>query len=167
MTDLIAYYKSCHAIAKDTLRRYGCNGDLFEDLYHEAFCTLMIKQSKGYKDIPINLKFIIGMCKNLWLKELRRLRKFEDSDDFEQYESGSEEFAFEDEKAALLHRQFENLPATCREVLKLHFEGYSEEMISEKLNLGGSRVAKNKKYYCRDKLLELMVNDPTYSELHG
>jgi DNA-binding CsgD family transcriptional regulator len=101
----------------------------------------------------------------LWFKEYRRLRTFELFDLMDEFQAM--ETDTKTERDILLMQNLQYLSASCREVMALILLGCSEEKISETLNLGGARVAKNKKYYCKERLKDLILIDPLFEELYG
>jgi DNA-directed RNA polymerase specialized sigma24 family protein len=165
LVDLNKLYSQYHSSAKSQLRKWGCNSDIFEELYQQAFFILAEMQETKDAGDTYTLWYVIQMCKNLWFHEQRRQRKHELTDGLDQYQYMEAET--NDGLIFLLVYHMKNLSESCREILKLYSRGYSEEEISQSLNLNGPKNANNKKLYCKEKLRNMIQNDPLYKELNG
>jgi DNA-directed RNA polymerase specialized sigma24 family protein len=100
----------------------------------------------------------------MWFNRQKRLKVFEMLDGMDTYLY--EETVTEDVNQRLFVRHLKRLSESCREVLTLYSLGYSEEEISEALSLGGVKVARNKKYCCKEKLRKMIINDPLFKEIN-
>jgi DNA-directed RNA polymerase specialized sigma24 family protein len=147
------------------MRKYGCESFAFDDLYQEAFSIMAEKKRTCRTEISYPYSYVIHTCKYLWFKEKRSRGIYELMDCMDDFAAVESNINYE--KALLLNRNMHFLSATCKEVLALYVNGYSEEKISEMLNLGSSKAAKNKKYYCKERLKDLILIDPLFEELYG
>jgi RNA polymerase sigma factor (sigma-70 family) len=178
-------YKQYYYPAKNVLRKYGCNGTIFEDLYQEAFIILVDKQKTAGIELKSQQTYITQICKNKWFKERKRMMIYEPLEEYEEFEEleGLEETGEkgesmkkqmfyideenkEDNLIELLLKHLKNMSAVCQEVLNLYSLGHSEKKISNILNLDDPRAVKNKKYYCKLKLKTMIMNDPLFTEIH-
>jgi len=70
------------------------------------------------------------------------------------------------ERHRLFHRAFRQLGDDCRRLLELSFEGESPESIMVKLGIASNDYFRRRKYLCKEKLVRLVQNDPTFEELN-
>ena len=71
------------------------------------------------------------------------------------------------EMRQLLLKHLKNLSSTCREILTLYGLGYSENKIGCILKLGDRTAVKNKKYYCKETLRKMILNNPLFKVIYG
>ena len=165
MKDLNNLYNKYYATVKSELRKWGCNSFVIDDIIHEAFIIFM-KDPKISGRVNRNTRgYLIQMCKHIWIQELRKQSIYEYTDRMDEYpDAGSEKSG---SRMYLLIKHLNLLSETCRDVLILFSLNYSEQKISKILNLGSVKAAKNKKYYCKEKLQRMIKSDPLYSEING
>lgn len=147
------------------MRKTGCSSFFFDDLYHEAFALLLSREKDGQEAVRFPYTYIIRTCKNLWIKEQKRQSVHILQDIMDHYQCREEESR--SDIICLLVNHVKKLSVGCRQILILYSLGYSEDKISKTLNLGSKKAAKNKKYYCKEKLYNMMINDPQFEELYG
>jgi RNA polymerase sigma factor (sigma-70 family) len=154
-----------YASAKTELRRWGCNSVLFEDIYQEAVSGLIERQKNGDTEIRVPGTYLRQMCRNLWFRERKRQQKLdltEDMDSFSYQEVEGNKWM-----SVLLRKHLKKLSPTCREMLVLFSFNYSEQRISELMNLPGTKAVNNKKQYCKDLLRDMIIVDPLFKEMNG
>jgi DNA-directed RNA polymerase specialized sigma24 family protein len=165
VVDLNKIYRHYYSSAKSQLRKWGCKGDIFEELYQQTFFILVEMQETGKASSTYSLGYVTQICKNLWFKEQKRRRIYNLIDEFDQIQyleaESSKGLIF------LLVFHMKSLSSSCREILTLYSHGYSEEKISAALKLRGPKTVNNKKLYCKEKLRNMILNDPLYKELNG
>ena len=164
------------------MRKWGCNSSVFEDIFHEAFIIFLEKQKTYGNEKWPQQAYITRICKNKWFKERERLniyepleeyKEFEEIEESEESEESMKKELFyydednkEDNLIELLLKHLKNMSAVCQEVLNLYSLGHSEKKISTILNLDDPRVVKNKKYYCKEKLRSMVMNDPIFDDIN-
>ena len=157
-------YNQYYSSVKSLLRKLGCPGSFFEDMYQESLHILLEKEKNSSLEIS-NLKtYITIMCTNLWFKEKKRLEvqdMLDGYDFFNDQDKGPHEG-----KLFLVSKHMENLSEDCREILTLYMHNHSEAEISIRLNMAGSKAVNNKKKYCKDKLRKMVMNDPLLEEVY-
>jgi DNA-directed RNA polymerase specialized sigma24 family protein len=158
-------YQGVYATAKNELRKSGCSSQHFDDIFQDVLIILLEKQKTAGLKMRNTQSYITQMCKYLWFKERKRQDNHEMLNESEL--SGDPEPSTGNELQQLLAKHLKNLSSTCRKVLILYSQGYSENKIGSVLNLGDRNAVKNKKYYCKETLRNLIMNDPEFKEIHG
>jgi RNA polymerase sigma factor (sigma-70 family) len=158
-------YSQYYFAARKKLRKWKCTGIAFDDIYHEAFIILLEKQGSPDTKIRDPETYITQVCKFLWFKEQRKMDLHEGMEKIDPDDYPNE--VADDSRLVLLLKHMKNLPSTCQEVLTLYAQGYSEEKISDIMKLGGAKAVKNRKYYCKEKLRNMIMNDPLFEEIYG
>lgn len=114
--------------------------------------------------------YLFSICNGLWLKELRKNKRFTDFDAEEnQHESLVEEITplhyFNAEQLAdEVNFLLEKLGNACKVVLKLWASHFSMTEISTQMGYKNSQIAMNKKNRCMTKLKEITKENAVYSE---
>ncbi len=88
---------------------------------------------------------ITQMFKYLWFKERKKQDNHEMLNESEL--SADPEPSTGNELQQFFAKHLKNFSSTCRKVLILYSQGYSENKIGNVLNLGDRNAIKNKKYY--------------------
>ena len=125
---------------------------------------MKMQEDKG-ETITYPYSYIIRICKSLWIKECKRMQMHvmkENLDEYQNMESGPDH-----EKLKLLRSCHNKLSADCQKILRLYYDGYSEDEICTLLGYSDRRVVSNKKYYCKERLHNMIINDPKFEELNG
>jgi len=147
------------------------NTDDAKDIFQDALMTIYIK-SRSVDLTTLNCTFytyLYAICRNLWFKKLRR-KKLEILNDAEESDSeliwDIEESIAKKERWDFYREKFKLLNPPCQKILQLFFEKLNFSEISEKLGLGSANYAKKKKYLCKQKLMQLMIEDKRFKELN-
>ncbi len=167
-----------HSLYKEYLpviNRYVCfnNGSEIDakDLIQQAFLIILQKIRTNEFELTCSFKtYLYSICRNLWLKELRR-RKIRNRADLDPDNIGNTEFLIDLEKEYIFTAQyflyrwhFNNLSKICQKLLKMKFLKYSYFEIANELNFVNGEVARKKKYRCKELLVQRIINDPRYKE---
>jgi DNA-directed RNA polymerase specialized sigma24 family protein len=72
----------------------------------------------------------------------------------------------EEEKQRIFRKHFARLPERCKELLGLYLKGLKEEELRRALNYKTVKEVKNKKYQCRNRLKEWILQDPDHKDLY-
>jgi RNA polymerase sigma factor (sigma-70 family) len=164
LEDLSKLYRRYYYTTKEALRKWDCPGYVFDDIYQDVFSILLEKQKHAGDEIKNPLAYIIQMCRLRWYTERKKMHMHDVFDELDQdHNTWTEEF---DESRILLLKHLKKLPATCREILTLYFLGYNEYEICRKLNMDNPRMIRNRKYYCKEKLRDMIMNDPAFDEIN-
>jgi len=142
-----------------------------KDIFQDALMTIYVKtKNSNLDDLDCSFyTYLYAVCRNLWLKKLRKKKpdfldessKFDGllQEEIEQSIAKKERWAFYREKFKLLNKP-------CQKILQLFFEKHNFNEISKKLGFGSANYAKKKKYLCKQKLIELMMKDQRFKELN-
>ncbi len=159
---LTELYKNLYGgIARFVLNNSGTEEDA-KDIFQEGLIVLYEKVVVPDFVQTSSLKtFLHAICRNLWLKRLRRSNRKETPmselqllpiADWEDPHQGDQE----EERRELVQHLLEQLGEGCRRLLVLfYYERRSMQEIANLLGLSNDRVAKNKKARCMNKLREL------------
>jgi DNA-directed RNA polymerase specialized sigma24 family protein len=158
-------YQGIYATAKSELRKSGCSSQHFDDIFQEVIIIIFEKQKTAGIPVRNPQGYITQTCKYLWFKERKRQDNHEMLNESEL--SFDPEPSTGNELQQLLAKHFKNLSSSCRKVLILYSKRYSENKIGRMLNLGDRNAVKNKKFYCKEALRKMIVNDPSFKEING
>jgi RNA polymerase sigma factor (sigma-70 family) len=127
-----------------------------EDIFQDALIVLFNKVKAGNFELRSGLNtYLFGVCRLLWLEELRKKDKKISSEKlaFEELAvSYIETDLEEDNKAKQAQQAVEKLGAKCKQLLELfYFKKTSMKEIAQQLGFATEGVAKNQKYRCIEK----------------
>ena len=158
-------YTQNYSLSKTELRKLGCPGGAFDDIYHDAFSILKQKMENEPGSIRDPRLYLRQLCRNLWVRERKRQEMFNLVENPDRYHSP--EKPEKSEMTHLLLKHLKNISEKCRKILILYSLSYSEYKISRVLNLEDTKMVKNRKYYCKEKLRNLIINDPLFRKIYG
>lgn len=156
------------------VRSHGGNEEDAKDVFMEALIVIY-KKIKA-KELILTVQFptyLIAICKNLWLKIVRR-KKFDAGvtpDDpvvSKAYgEVQKNEFSEKNEQQQLFDEKFHQLPNDCQTVLSItwHTE-LSMEDVAEAMGWTYA-YARKRKHLCKENLIKAIKSDPRYRELRA
>ncbi len=147
------------------LKQGGAREDA-QDLLQEAVIVLWQKVNSGQFELSSKLNtFILAIVKNKWLAIRRKPQMYSNEDgipDINDEGLSSLNAIIADEKKAQLQLAMSKISELCRKLLTLfYFEERDMVSIAGILNLANADVAKSKKYQCKKKLQEVLVNEMT------
>lgn len=161
----IIYSKNYNKIESYILKNSGNIVDA-EDVFQDgliAFYEQVIKGSfKGNSAIGT---YLFAICKNLWLKKLRKAYKKNETfgSEIEMQDDGNIaiDTLIQDEETKHLMSLIGELGEGCKKILVLYYyEKKRMKEIATILGLENQQVAKNKKFRCLSKLKELATKVP-------
>ena len=149
-------------------RNSGTHADA-EDVFADALEAIYqrLKQDHDFELTARFSTFIFSICKNQWLKYLRR-KKGEDRVRLDtKLELIAERWdqAMEDaERAQFVRKKWELLAESCQQLLALCWSDEKKTMaeIAALLGFASAGYASKRKHQCIAKLRELIRNDPDY-----
>ncbi|MEL7146611.1 MAG: sigma-70 family RNA polymerase sigma factor [Bacteroidota bacterium] len=124
-----------------------------EDIYHEGLARMYDSLQDGRFRGEAKLStYLITICKNLWLMEIRSNKVTYNSDLIaEQTEVANKRL-----DAQYLSEVMDEMNKECRSVLSsFYYENKSMQEIQQDFGLGSVQAAKNKKSRCLKKLISL------------
>jgi RNA polymerase sigma factor (sigma-70 family) len=168
-SNVIKYiYKTCYdPVRRLILMNKGTDEDA-RDIFQEALFTVYqkITQQKFQLSCAFST-YMYSVCRFLWVRELTKKKEFDNiTDEFPDIISvGSLNPKVELAGLRIFQRHFNELCEDCQKVLRLYFNKVSLEEISEIMGYKNVRIARDKKYRCKQNLLTNIYNDPEYQKL--
>ena len=149
----------------------GGSSDDAKDIFQDAVVLIFKKsQQPGFQLTSAFSTFFYGICRNLWGNRLQKKSSGHVTlDDDIKYipvlDNDWHDLEEQTERTRLFYRAFRKLGADCQRLLQLFFQQKTMEEIMQEMKLGSYDYARRRKYLCKGKLTELMMDDPAYSEL--
>lgn len=169
------YSPTVYTKALKLVRRYVLNncGNLqdVEDVLQDGFIIFFTNIKKQSFQLTVEPEYyIFGVCKNLWLKEIKRRSKIvEDCGhiDFHPDDNiDSIELVVRKERLLnIIDRNIKKLSEKCQEIFKFRKEGLSCDDISKRMNWKNRQISKDKIYRCKKRLLQITSEDREYINL--
>lgn len=142
-----------------------------EDVFQDALVIIFKKVREDDLILTSSFKtYLYSVCRNLWLQRLDR-RAF--GSEFLELENLNElqdtiQFEFadtEDEKYKLFQQHFLRLGEDCQKVLKLFLQKVPLKEIADLMGFKSEKYAKTRKFMCKEKLKQQILNDPRFKKL--
>ena len=141
-----------------------------EDVFQDALIVLFNQAKKSDFELRCTIKtYLYSICRNLWLKKLRKSgRMVELTDTVQQYvvveESQLKTLEVTEEKE-IIASFLGKLSAGCQQILKyFYFERKKMSEIADLMGLATEQGAKNKKSTCMKKLKSIMKESSHFKE---
>ncbi len=142
-----------------------------KDLIQQALLIVYQKVRANEFELSCSFKtYLYSICKNLWLKELRKKKAEQkspvDPDEIEEVDCFVDvEKEYDLSIQYFLYRwHYHNLSEICRNLIKMTLAKISYDEIAQKLNFANGEIARKKKYRCKELLIKRIKNDPRYKE---
>ncbi len=165
-------YEHCFPVIKTfVLKNRGDEQDAF-DIFQDAYLALYSKLKKTTITLKCEFRtYFYSFCRNLWLKELNRTRRFAGDSSFmfepeTEYETLIDE-TLEVEEYLIYLAHFNKLVEICRKILQYHFDRIDFATIASMLGMPTAKHARKKKYQCLKQLLQSIRKDLRYKEIKG
>ncbi len=140
-----------------------------QDIFQEALMVIYHKaKEEEFELTSAFYTFLYSICKNLWLKELRKKSRegVTIREEMVYTEDAEIEEAIHRRARARLYRQkFQALGEDCQQVLSMGFSKKPMVEIAEVMGYASPEYARKKKFTCKDKLIQMIKSDPIYQEL--
>ena len=150
------------------VRNHGGTKTEARDLFQDALVVLHEKTTDPVFQLPGTINaYLYGVCRNLWLAELRAKGRSEKAAALAAEHVEGAEFDLKGESTLqLAERAFAALGAKCRELLtRFYVKQESLSSIAQAFGYAGEGAAKTRKYKCleqaREKYRALMSNTQT------
>lgn len=142
-----------------------------EDIFQKSLLLISAKvKVKNYQPIKNFEWYLFGICKNLWLKELKFRKKWVTKPINEElYSESSSKLSaltiLDNDRWELYMRNFDFLSDNCKKVLSLFLmkKPYSE--IAKTLGYNSESVVRQRVFKCKSKLTKTIQKDPSYKKL--
>jgi RNA polymerase sigma factor (sigma-70 family) len=161
---LVTLYRMNRKAVTSYVCRNNGNTDDAEDMLQEALVVLWERVRSGKFQHTAQLStFIFATVKNMWLRQLARMRREQPmSVDLESLADGERsalDVMIESEQARKVADALETLGDPCKKLLVLfYWEELSMEQIAADMGFANADTVKSKKYQCK-KALEGLLKD--------
>ena len=141
-----------------------------EDVFQDALVVLYRKIARENLVLTSSFKtFLYSICRNLWLQRLDRRvfrNEFLELEDLGELQdiSYSEQPEDDQEKYRLFQQHFFRLGDDCQKVLKLFMNKTSLKEIADIMGFKTEKYAKTRKFMCKEKLKNSIINDPNFKK---
>lgn len=148
------------------LKRKGSKEDA-EDIFQDGirFLIMQVRANKYAASGELGA-YLFGICKNLWFKRFKRIKREEDFEKLDteaQIETYNPELHLVEKDRAEQVKQFMSvLSPACKQVLQLWQLGYSMREIAAEMNYKTEGVVRKKKHLCMKKLLDTLKKSPVW-----
>ncbi len=149
-----ALYPVCKLVIKYVKNNNGNKAD-GEDIFQESLLILYRNVQNGDCKAKASLQaYLLGIAKNCWSQELRRRGKLPQQS-IEGVEVLEPELKDEERAFFLARQAFLDLGRKCQELLSMFYlQQKGLDAIAGQLGFASSKVAKNQKYRCLEKVKE-------------
>lgn len=140
------------------------------DIFQDGLMVIFHKAQKGNFVLTASFfSFLYAVCRNLWLKEIRKRygkevtlsEEFEYKDEFD-----FEEAIFHEERSKLVREKFQLLSERCQTIMRLFYEETKKmKEIAEVMGFANANVAKKEKSKCQKRLVEAVREDTRFGDL--
>jgi len=143
-----------------------------EDIFQDALVIIYQKiSSENLKLVCSFSTYLQSVCRHLWLQRLNKREfsyEYKEVVDLDQcqYSNTIEEQVEENEKYKLYQQHFLKLSQDDQMVLKLFMKKISLKEIARIMGYKSVEYAKVRKYICKEKLKNSILNDPKYREIY-
>lgn len=163
------YAKFFHKIVGYVLKNNGDKSDA-KDVFNKAIMQLMVRKNlDSIKDTSTFEAYLFTACRNLWLRELSKIKNKRVTNDHvtELYykEKDMAQSTLEQERWELFNEQFKNLSDNCKEILQMLFDKISGKEIQERLGYGSDTTVRQRVFKCKKKLSDLVQKDDRFKTL--
>ncbi len=150
---LVDLYKKHYAMVRNFILKNNGDEDVVDDIMQDTVIAVWKNANQPTFLLQAKLStYIMAIAKNLWFKELKKRSKFKLVDETNHLNAGSE---LQPNKmdSGIMAQMIEEMDETCRKLLSyFYFDGFSTQIIAEKLNFANTDTVKSKKYQCFKKL---------------
>ncbi len=164
-----AIYENYHkAIVQLVETKQGSKEDA-HDVFQEGL--VLVFQKVQHADFQLTSSFFTyfyAICRNIWYNKLRKKANKEvtlDDKMLLMLEQDSTPLLETSERYYLYRKMFLRLGSDCQKVLSLFLQKVSMEQIKVQMGYGSISYTKKRKFLCKEKLVQLIQNDPSFQEL--
>jgi RNA polymerase sigma factor (sigma-70 family) len=141
-----------------------------EDVFQDALVVLFKKIAREDLILTSSFKtFLYSICRNLWLQRLDRRvfsNEFLEMEDLSELQENLylEQPEEEQDKYRLFQQHFLRLSEDCKKILQLFLAKTSLKEIAEIMGFKTEKYAKTRKFMCKEKLKNAIINDPNFKK---
>jgi len=151
------------------LGKMGCSKNDSWEMFQESLIVIMSKAQRPDFQLDSSFyTFLVSICKFKWFNESKKKYKknvtIENVGTLRVEEDVVEEIN-KMERFQLYKQKMAELGKECQQLLALFLNKMPLKNIAEELNFKSENAAKQKKYKCQKKLIELIKKDRRYDQL--
>ena len=152
-------YKKAFPIVRRHIIKNSGSAEEAKDIFQDGLHQLLRKIYN--KDIDNNIElipYLLGICKNLWLKRLNKIRISATSPDdtLDVFPQEQEEEVYSETLISLVHHYLSETGNKCKSILTAYyFRNMTMKEISVQLGYKTEASAKNRKYSCLQVLIKM------------
>jgi RNA polymerase sigma factor (sigma-70 family) len=142
-----------------------------EDVFQDTMLVIYQKISTNNLNLTCSFEtYLYSICKHLWLQKLNRRGtnyEYKEGNDHEEIEDENhmEEIILESEKYKLFQHHFQKMSKNDQKVLTLYMNKTSLKQIAVIMGYKSEKYAKHRKYICKEKLKNSIINDRQFQEV--
>ena len=134
---------------------------------------IIFKKLRDESDFKLDAAFstyIYSICRLLWLKHLRMIKKIEIDPlnrDLEERIEFEEPLPVEDKdlRMAIYQRTLLKIPEDCQKILQLTAQDLSSSEIAQQLGFRSEGYVRKRRHFCKEYLVNKIKDDPDYQAM--
>jgi len=159
-------YKNCFpGVRKFVSQNNGAEEDA-EDVFQKALLQIAVRYQKEKFEIRSDFEaYLFTVCKNLWRRELNKLKNRVTNDDsLNLYTEGQDSALalMEQKRFELFNEKLNVISEGCKKVLSLYFAKVSYAEIVKLIGYNSEIVARQRVFKCKKKLSDLVQGDKRF-----
>ena len=166
---IIAFlYDNWFALIENLVLKNNGKTEDVEDVFQDALVILYKKLVYEKLKLTCSVKtFFYAISKNIWLQKLYYREKMNKTMKSVQSTTlfAIDNKELEEKKYKLYEKHFLNLSDDCKRILTLFLQKTSLKDIAEQMNHSSADYTKTRKYLCKKKLMQNIINDPEYNDI--
>lgn len=162
-------YKNHYDPVRQLIINNSGSDDDAEDVFQEALIIVFKRLNKGDEfELTSTFKtYIYSVCRLIWLKKLRDLRKMDVTElnrEMEDYLEFEEPPPVQDKdlRMAIYQRNLLLIPGDCQNILRMTAENIKAKDIAEKLGFRSDSYVRKRRHFCKEFLVNKIKEDEEY-----
>jgi len=139
------------------------------DIFQKALLQLSVRYQKEAFEITSSFEaYLFTVCKNLWRRELNKLKREVTTDEVIELKDDSEDIIYsilDQKRWELFQENLEKISVNCKRILKLFFAKTPYIEIMNQFNYSSETVVRQRVFKCKNKLITLVKSDKRFNEL--
>ncbi len=139
------------------------------EIFQESLIVILNRiQNPDFQLSSSFYTFLVSICKFKWFNESKKKYKKNVTIDNEKTLKDDQDILqtiMKIERFELYKQKLDDLGGECKSLLELYFDKIPMREIAIRLGLNSENAAKQKKYKCQRKLIEMIKNDSKFEEL--
>jgi len=166
------YKNTFNPVRQLVIHNTGSENDA-EDIFQEGL-IIVFKKLRDEKDFTLDASFgtyIYSICRLLWMKHLRQIRKVNIDPlnrDLEERIEFEEPLPVQDEdlRFAIYQRTLTQIPEDCQKILRLTAEKAKAKEIARQLGFRSEGYVRKRRHFCKEYLVAKIKEDPEYQAIY-